>query len=238
MESLFDTIAGLPVHPLVVHFAVVLLPLATVGVIATIFLPHLQKNYLALSAVGVLIGTVATFVAKESGEALSARVGLPARHSDLGTYLFNSAIIFLLLTLFFYRQSRKAKLARFNALGTFTTIVGVLVIGLSVLTGHTGAESVWKSRIAPPIDNGSASLSMKVTMEEVAAHNTPSDCWSAINGKVYNLTGWIDRHPGGAVLIISLCGKDGTAGFMAQHQGKDKAETQLAQLEIGTLAGE
>ena len=238
MDSFFDTIAGLPIHPLVVHFAVVLLPLATLGVIATIFLPQLQKNYLALSAVGVFVGTGATFVAKESGEALSARVGLPARHSDLGTYLFVAAIIFLLLTLFFYRQSRKAKLARFNVVGALTTIVGVLVIGLSVLTGHTGAEAVWKSRIAPPVGSGSASLSAKITMEEVAAHNTPSDCWSAINGKVYNLTEWIDRHPGGAVIITSLCGQDGTARFMAQHQGKAGPETQLAQLQIGTLAGE
>jgi uncharacterized membrane protein len=238
VESLFDTIAGLPVHPLVVHFAVVLLPLAALGVIATIFRPHLQKNYLALSAVGVFVGTGATFVAKESGEALAERVGLPQRHSDLGTYLFVTALLFLIFTLFVYRQSKKSSPARVNALGVTTSVLGLVVIGLSVLTGHTGAEAVWKSRLANDQTPVVGSSSGTITMSEVAAHNTPSDCWSAINGKVYNLTEWIDRHPGGAVIITSLCGKDGTAGFVAQHQGKEKAETQLAQLEIGTLAGE
>lgn len=237
MESLFDTIAGLPVHPLVVHFAVVLLPLATVGVIATIFLPHLQKNYLALSAVGVLIGTVATFVAKESGEALSARVGLPARHSDLGTYLFISAIIFLLLTLFFYRQSRKVNLARVNVVGTLTTIVGVLVIGLSVLTGHTGAEAVWKSRLASDQAPVAGSSSGTITMSEVATHAVAEDCWSAVNGKVYNLTDWVNKHPGGSVVIKALCGKDGSAGFTAEHGGKSKPENILASYFIGELQG-
>jgi len=235
VESLFDTIAGLPVHPLVVHFAVVLLPLAALGVIATIFLPHLQKNYLALSAVGVFIGTVATFVAKESGEALSARVGLPARHSDLGTYLFISAIIFLLLTLFFYRQSRKAKLARVNVVGALTTIVGVLVIGLSVLTGHTGAEAVWKSRLANDQAPVAGSSSGTITMSEVATHAVAADCWSAVNGKVYDLTQWIDKHPGGPVVIEALCGKDGSAGFNNQHQGEGDPAEELKRYLIGTL---
>ncbi|MTA96176.1 MAG: cytochrome b5 domain-containing protein, partial [Actinobacteria bacterium] len=86
MESLFDTVAGLPLHPLVVHFAVVLLPLAVIGVLAAIWMPRTGKRYLTLSAIGVLLGTLATFIAKESGEALAERVGLPQRHSDLGTY--------------------------------------------------------------------------------------------------------------------------------------------------------
>ena len=53
MASLFDTIAGLPVHPLVVHFAVVLLPLATAGVIASALVPKIRTRYLGLSVLGV-----------------------------------------------------------------------------------------------------------------------------------------------------------------------------------------
>lgn len=235
MESLFDTIAGLPVHPLIVHFAVVLLPLATLGVIATIFLPRLQKHYLAISAVGVLIGTGATFVAKESGEALSERVGLPQRHSDLGTYLFISAVAFLLLTLLFYRQTQKGSVARINTLGVMTTVIGVVVIGLSVLTGHTGAEAVWKSRITTQSESGASVASGTIAMAEVSLHNTPTDCWSAIDGKVYDLTQWIDKHPGGAVVIKALCGKDGSAGFTGQHGGQGKPERELEKFLLGRL---
>ena len=49
------------------------------------------------------------------------------------------------------------------------------------------------------------------TMEQVKANNTATKCWSAIDGKVYDLTNWISSHPGGAGAITSLCGTDGTS---------------------------
>ena len=109
MESLFDTIAGLPVHPLVVHFAVVLLPLATAGVIASALFSKIRTRYLGLSVLGVFFGTGAAFVAKQSGEALAARVGLPVRHADLGTYLLITSGVFLLISAFWYWQGRTTK---------------------------------------------------------------------------------------------------------------------------------
>ena len=66
MESLFDTILGLPVHPLVVHFAVVILPLATFAIIVSIYWPKFRKQYAFASLVGLVLGTGAAFVAKQS----------------------------------------------------------------------------------------------------------------------------------------------------------------------------
>ncbi|NCW34671.1 MAG: cytochrome b5 domain-containing protein, partial [Actinobacteria bacterium] len=45
MSSLLDTFQGLPVHPLVVHFAVVLLPLATISTMISVFIPRYRKSY-------------------------------------------------------------------------------------------------------------------------------------------------------------------------------------------------
>lgn len=239
MESLFDTVAGLPIHPLVVHFAVVLLPLAAVGVIASVFLPKIRSKYLGLSVLGVFFGTGAAFVAKQSGEALAERVGLPVRHADLGTYLLVASGIFSLISALWYWQGRSKTLSTTNPLGLLASVVGIAVIGLSVITGHTGAEAVWQGKLNAKANTTSATTSGSttgtITLAEVAAHNSPSDCWSAIDGKVYNLTAWIERHPGGAVVIKAMCGKDGSAGFNGQHQGQRRPADELARFLVGDL---
>ncbi|MEM4461037.1 MAG: cytochrome b5-like heme/steroid binding domain-containing protein, partial [Nanopusillaceae archaeon] len=73
------------------------------------------------------------------------------------------------------------------------------------------------------------------TMEEVAKHNSRESCWTVIRGEVYDLTQWIDKHPGGADKILALCGKDGTKAFEKKHGGQEKPEKALEQFEIGKL---
>jgi len=74
------------------------------------------------------------------------------------------------------------------------------------------------------------------TLAAVKAHKSASNCWSAVNGKVYNLTKWVKKHPGGAGVIKSMCGKDATAAFKGQHGLTGKPMTTLAAYRIGTLA--
>lgn len=75
------------------------------------------------------------------------------------------------------------------------------------------------------------------TMAQVQAHKTSGDCWVAVDGKVYDLTNWEAKHPGGADRITALCGTDGTAAFQAQHAGQGEPNETLAEYQIGTLAG-
>ena len=70
------------------------------------------------------------------------------------------------------------------------------------------------------------------TLEVIAAHKTSTDCWSAIHGNVYDLTAWINAHPGGAEAIISLCGIDGTEAFNKKHGKSSKAKSMLSSLKI------
>lgn len=74
-----------------------------------------------------------------------------------------------------------------------------------------------------------------ITMADVAKHASQSSCWSAINGKVYNLTAWINQHPGGSEAILSLCGSDGSAAFNDQHGGQRRPENELAGFYVGDL---
>jgi uncharacterized membrane protein len=55
MESLLYTIAGLPVHPLVVHFAVVILPLAALALIAIIYTPKLKNQYSFITVILIVL---------------------------------------------------------------------------------------------------------------------------------------------------------------------------------------
>lgn len=46
--------------------------------------------------------------------------------------------------------------------------------------------------------------------EEIQGHNQEADQWLVINRKVYNVTGWADRHPGGRRVLLHYAGEDAT----------------------------
>jgi len=73
------------------------------------------------------------------------------------------------------------------------------------------------------------------TMAQVRANNTARSCWSAIDGFVYDLTRWINSHPGGSGAILFLCGNDGTNAFKAQHENQSRPAIRLDSYRIGPL---
>jgi len=56
-----------------------------------------------------------------------------------------------------------------------------------------------------------------VKFEDFIKHNTEKDCWIAVRGKVYNVTQWLSRHPGGIDTIVLNGGRDATQLFEAYH---------------------
>lgn len=73
------------------------------------------------------------------------------------------------------------------------------------------------------------------TLEEVAEHTERTDCWTAVDGVVYDLTPFIAQHPGGAANIMKICGIDGTSAFADQHGGQSRPESTLENFFIGVL---
>ncbi|RDW92782.1 FMN-dependent alpha-hydroxy acid dehydrogenase [Aspergillus mulundensis] len=55
------------------------------------------------------------------------------------------------------------------------------------------------------------------TLKEVAQHNSRQSCWVIINSQVYDVTSFIDEHPGGPAAILQYAGKNATAVFNATH---------------------
>jgi len=73
-------------------------------------------------------------------------------------------------------------------------------------------------------------------MDEVKTHNSDKSCWSVVDGKVYDLTRWINSHPGGPGVIRAMCGVDGTRAFLNQHEGRREPIQKLAMYLLGPLS--
>jgi len=57
----------------------------------------------------------------------------------------------------------------------------------------------------------------KFTWSEVVKHKNHDDIWIVVKGKVYDVTSWISKHPGGPQMIISNGGREATAAFISYH---------------------
>lgn len=129
-----------------------------------------------------------------------------------------------------------------------SVIIIVLIITLFTTTANTNTlaqvtvvpTTTQTTPAAPittkPVTTTPATQPSTFTLAQVAQHATPQNCWTTINGGVYNVTSWINQHPGGAEAIISLCGKDGSAAFNDEHGGERRPANELASFKIGTLA--
>jgi len=74
------------------------------------------------------------------------------------------------------------------------------------------------------------------TWEEVAKHNTPDNCWVAIDSKVYDITNFFDSHPGGKEYLALAAGRDATDLFHSYHTFTDRPESILPKYQIGVLS--
>ncbi|WP_086661222.1 DUF2231 domain-containing protein [Lentzea kentuckyensis] len=157
------TIDGIPLHPLLVHAVVVLLPLAALSSVAIALVPGWRRKY-AWPVLGVtLVGVAAVPMAKQAGEDFQAAlakngVNNPAiqTHADLGTMLlpialgFGVAVIALLVAGRLADRERQAEAPTTKTWRVISVVVSVLVVLLAigtvyqtVRTGHSGSEAVW-----------------------------------------------------------------------------------------------
>lgn len=142
---MFDTAFGLPLHPLLVHLPVVLLPLSAVAMVLLVLAPSLRQRLAVPAFVLVAAGALGTVAAMLSGTAFVERVGDPGVHAQLGTALMVCSLFYLAIAggwlLWVGRADRRGTLPA--ALGWLSALLSVGIIALTVATGHSGASAVW-----------------------------------------------------------------------------------------------
>ncbi|CAH0483087.1 unnamed protein product [Peronospora belbahrii] len=75
------------------------------------------------------------------------------------------------------------------------------------------------------------------TWQDVAKHNTAKSAWVIVRGVVYDVTEWVDRHPGGRELVLLHSGRECTDTFNSYHPFSNRANVILAKYAIGKLVG-
>lgn len=58
-----------------------------------------------------------------------------------------------------------------------------------------------------------SSKKVTISSEEIEKHNNRDDLWMVINGKVYDVTPFVDEHPGGEEVLVDCGGQDATTAF-------------------------
>jgi fatty acid desaturase len=71
--------------------------------------------------------------------------------------------------------------------------------------------------------------------QDVAKHNSSASVWVIVGSKVYDLTSWVDKHPGGREVLLLMAGRDATAAFESYHPFSDKPRRMIGKFEIGKV---
>ena len=247
----------LPLHPLVVHAPVVLIPLTTLGVIV-LALQKRRGPELAYALLGLIVAAaLATGAAVLSGNALADLLGFePETHERWGLLLAGTNVVYLLVAgpwLWKVAHEGERHGSTSRPWGLAAAAVAIAASALTVLAGHSGAEMAWSDVSALPQTGSSTSTpaagasadatepgttsgqASSYTMEDVAQHASAESCWTAVNGNVYDLTDWISQHPGGSSAITRLCGTDGTDAFEDEHNGDSEPAAALKDHLLGPL---
>ncbi|ADG78817.1 DUF2231 domain-containing protein [Tsukamurella paurometabola] len=154
-------IAGIPAHPLFVHGAVVLPPIAALLLVAAAWWPAARARLGAGTPVLALVATVGLFLATQSGERLAQRPSMArmqdriSEHETQGDATLYWSLAVLVLAVLVWAGSNAAVreripgvevLSRRSAaitLGVLATLSAAAVIAGVIAAGHSGATMVW-----------------------------------------------------------------------------------------------
>ena len=99
------------------------------------------------------------------------------------------------------------------------------------------ADLIVQHRYLLEVLPGPTAQHRQIDASELARHNEPGDdIWTAIDGRVYDLTAFAKMHPGGQRLIHSFAGMDATRSYrIVEHHRDPSIDALLSVFEIGSM---
>jgi hypothetical protein len=140
--------AGLPLHPLLVHSAVVLVPLVAIGALVMSYLPSFSRRHGKIILILAVIAQVSVFLAKMSGEAFAEILDKNVeKHAELGEITPLLTLPMVVLIYLRWRMDRSGSTFGSVVIRRLTSVALIVasIVSLVVifLVGHSGASSVW-----------------------------------------------------------------------------------------------
>jgi len=146
MDELFLRFGDLPLHPLAVHFAVVLLPLSAIVFAVAVCWPKFRGKFLFSSLVGLGVSLPAVYIASQSGQAFQEVVGDPGVHAQLGDSMMALSVgMFAVAVVYWLAVKRNLPKPLIYALSFIGISVAIAVVVMIILIGHSGAAATWSS---------------------------------------------------------------------------------------------
>lgn len=137
---------GLPLHPLVVHAAVVLVPLSAIGLIFMASGIKRSKTYGSIVVLLAGVAALSTFLAMASGRDMAqGRSYGPQQHFEYGGWMpWVGLALFVAALLLWLADKKPPKRSGFgNVLAILSMVIAVAAIVATVWVGHLGAELTW-----------------------------------------------------------------------------------------------
>lgn len=154
-----ETVFGLPLHPLLVHATVIVLPVAATLLIATVLVPRLRVWAGPLPLLLALGSLALVPLTTRSGENLERAIGTRTaidEHAALGEMVIWWVLGLVVVAVVSYvmrLRGRTPHRALTVAVAVLGVVVGVGTLVQVALTGHSGAQAVWEGRV-PALTEG------------------------------------------------------------------------------------